>query len=240
MFHEEDRGVYLFHYTRLSTAIEKILPSLALRFGRFSEMQDPRESQWAFTASFFGDISEEDEIHSRIAQQMGGLTSTVRVLSLTEDRPPGTQMFGRGFAHPRLWEHYASKHAGVCLALDRAALVEAVTDAAPTGGRLVHGSVKYRDGAIATQASGVVLNEVTEQGLERALDEHLTRHAQELFFTKLTDWESEVEYRFVITWEAEDEFYVKIHSALKGSHSWSCRRNDVCTCPGCALPTVGD
>jgi hypothetical protein len=36
---EESRGQYLFHYTLLSTALEKILPSLELRFGRFSHMR---------------------------------------------------------------------------------------------------------------------------------------------------------------------------------------------------------
>jgi hypothetical protein len=36
------------------------------------------------------------------------------------------------------------------------------------------------------------------------VDDHLEQHLDELFFTKLTDWESEVEYRYIVRWEGDD------------------------------------
>jgi hypothetical protein len=48
------------------------------------------------------------------------------------------------------------------------------------------------------------------------MSEHLSKHSDELFFTKLRDWESEVEYRFVTRWDSADELFVNIHPALKG------------------------
>ena len=71
---------------------------------------------------------------------------------------PPQEPFNRGYSHPRLWEQYADNDEGICLVLERAALVEAVTRAASSHGRLEHGPVTYRDGPIAPQASGVDLN----------------------------------------------------------------------------------
>jgi hypothetical protein len=220
MFRDEDRGLYLFHYTRLATAIEKILPSLKLRFSRFSNMRDPRETHWAFSASFFGDIPGSNATFWRIQSRVAELKSTVRLLSLTEDddrqRLPHEEVFSRGFSHPRLWEQYAGNHAGVCLVLSKDALLEAAQKATEAHGVLEHRSVAYRDGQITIEASGVDLQTIHQRGMDVVLTEHLDRHVRELFFTKLEDWASEVEYRFVIRWEAEEELFVDVEDALKG------------------------
>ena len=43
----EDR--YLYHYTRAETLVNHILPSESLRFSRFQNVNDPRESKdWVF------------------------------------------------------------------------------------------------------------------------------------------------------------------------------------------------
>jgi hypothetical protein len=220
MFQDEDRGLYLFHYTRLATAIEKILPTLKLRFSRFSTMRDPRETHWAFSASFFGDIPGSNSTFWRIQSRLHELKSTVRVLSLTEDdrrqRQPHDEVFSRGFSHPRLWEQYAGNHAGVCLVLSKDALLAAAEEATAAHGALEHGSVTYRDSQITIEASGVDLQSIHQRGMDEVLTEHLDQHVEELFFTKLEDWASEVEYRLMIRWDAEDELYVDLQNALKG------------------------
>jgi hypothetical protein len=220
MFRDEDRDQYLFHYTRLRTTIERILPKLSLRFSRYSNMRDPRETQWAFAASFFGDIPDVDELFWRIQSRLQELKSSARLLSCTEDDRVvpelHDQVFSRGFAHPRLWEQYADDHAGVCLVLDKARLIDVVTRAADPLGTLKHDSVTYRDSAIAIEASGVDLNAISKRGLDEVLAEHLDQHADELFFTKLGDWATEVEYRFLLRRDAEEELYVDISDALKG------------------------
>jgi hypothetical protein len=35
------------------------------------------------------------------------------------------------------------------------------------------------------------------------------------FFTKLTDWESEVEFRYLTRWDASAELFVDVSEALK-------------------------
>jgi hypothetical protein len=66
-------------------------------------------------------------------------------------------------------------------------------------------SVNYRDGPITTEASGVDLQAIHEHGHDPVLVEHFDRHLEELFFTKLLDSSTEVEYRFVTRWESPDD-----------------------------------
>src|SRR4051812_6568338 len=122
----EPPGSCLYHYARLAMALEFILPSWSMRLSPFSKMRDPRESKhWGYEAPRAASMELHDEIVrfgelQRLAEQ---LKDRVKVLSLTEDdrldRDEGGAVFGRGFAHPRLWEHYADDHRGVCLCFDR-------------------------------------------------------------------------------------------------------------------------
>ncbi len=214
-----EEGKYLYHYTRLATAVEHILPTLQLRFGRFSKMRDPRETHWAFAASFWGEDPEADEFFWIAQRRIEELKESVRVLSLTRDgaNDDSDPRFRRGYAHPRLWEQYAGNHAGVCLCFSVPELISAVGEAVARAGAQFseHGEVMYRDREIALPASSFDLNAVVKVGSDPVLLDHFDVHKHELFFTKLTDWESEIEYRFLTYWDDPGELYVDVSSALK-------------------------
>lgn len=54
-------GARLYHYTKLATALEDIVPNQTLKLGPFSSMRDPRESQdWAIMTAGFGELALED------------------------------------------------------------------------------------------------------------------------------------------------------------------------------------
>ena len=219
IFEPETVGTHLFHYTRLSTAIEGILPKLRLRLGRFSSMRDPRETQWAFATVFTGFEDEDSEPDRLSATLWGALERAredVRILSLTEDDRSSNDIFGRGFARPRLWEQYAGNHVGVCLCLESAALETAIAESVhATGGRVFQRSVDYRDAEIALPASQFDLNRARGREPDQVIHEHMEEQVDELFFTKLTDWRSENEYRFVTFWRSPEELFVDISKALK-------------------------
>jgi Protein of unknown function (DUF2971) len=183
-------------------------------------MRDPRESHWAFSASLWGDPPDANEAFWRVQARIQELKRSVRVLSLIEDdsvyRLPHESVFSRGFSHPRLWEQYADNHKGVCLLLDRQELVQEATRVAAPLGRLEHRSVTYRDGEIGFEASGVDLNRILKQSVNEVLEAHLDEHVDELFFTKLNDWASEVEYRFLLRWDSEEELFVDVAKVLRG------------------------
>jgi Protein of unknown function (DUF2971) len=189
----------------------------------FSEMRDPRESQLLGIEGVVGWIADETTIREELAhfadldRRARSVKDRVKVLALTRDdlSDRDDAVFGRGFAHPRLWEHYAEEHRGVCLVLDRAALIESATHDLRRKGDLTHRKVKYVDSELAREAREVIMNDVRDQPASQALDEHLKKYAPEIFFTKLKDWASEMEYRLVLATANVEPAYVGIRGALR-------------------------
>lgn len=213
-------GERLYHYTRLDVALQRIIPAQELKLGPFSSMRDPRESSdWSISATGYGE--DPDDIHSWVAfnQRINELKSYVKVLSLTQDETrvgaATSVAFGRGYAHPRLWEQYADNHRGVCLCFDTDTLVRRLTDRLKPHGELHHGPVIYDNRAIAPGALNVILDRLRTAGPVEAASGHLRDHIGELLFTKLKDWESEVEYRFAIQTEQRDPIYARVEPALR-------------------------
>jgi hypothetical protein len=184
-------------------------------------MRDPRETQWAFAASFWGEDEGFDEHFRNARRRLDELKSSVRLISLTWDRvsedAETDPRFRRGYAHPRLWEQYAGDHTGVCLCFSIPELLDAVNLAIRrAGGRFSeHGEVMYRDRKIGLQASNIDINAVARLGPDEVLLDLFEVHKHELFFTKLKDWETEMEYRFLTYWDDPGELYVDVSSALK-------------------------
>ncbi len=214
-------GEFLYHYTRLDTALEHILPTQRLRLSPFSAMRDPRESHmWGAAASVPEPAPEDDELFYELSQRMNDVKSTIKVLSLTRDDDPALRsqehkMFGRGFAHPRLWEQYAENHRGVCLCLEQKSLVRVVKEELGAQGKVTCRAVTYEDGPIAHEALHFDLPEVRSGGVNDAVREHLEKHHEELFFRKARDWESEMEYRVVVATHHPRYLYMNISQALK-------------------------
>ena len=142
----EAAGDYLFHYTTLATAVEHILPTRTFRMSPFSLMRDPREShRWGYSG--VGSDHFADDLFEELAVRAEEQKANIKVMSLTRDveRPPPNEIFGRGFARPRLWEQYGGDHAGVCLGFDRTALVTQLETQLKEVGWMRHGDVEYED-----------------------------------------------------------------------------------------------
>ena len=208
----------------LDKALEHIVPGRTLRLGPFSSMRDPRESHdWRIIGGGYvpeeqPDQHKQDDLHRwlEFTLAINELKSRVKVLSLTRDDPTerdaGSAVFGRGFAHPRLWEQYADNHRGVCLCFDSEKLIDRLAARLPG---VDHGAVSYIDAEIASQALFAGADELRELGVTAALSNHVREHLDELFFTKLKDWETEMEYRFVVQTDHPEPIFVKVKSALR-------------------------
>lgn len=145
-----DPEKYLYHYTGLKTALEYILPSLKLKVGTPANVNDPRESKtW-----YFALICPTDTPGNRALPLLEEVSliakGTCKALCLTRDNPIITRdqpdaVFGRGYAHSRMWAQYAEKHTGVCLIVDRQKLSNRIAKELGHKGTIYHGSVDYRD-----------------------------------------------------------------------------------------------
>jgi hypothetical protein len=62
----------------------------------------------------------------------------------------------------------------------------------------------------------ISVDEIQRIGLSEAVDTHILKHWRDLFFVKSRDWEQEREFRWVVTGNANEDFYVGIEHSLVG------------------------
>jgi Protein of unknown function (DUF2971) len=217
-----DRDNFFFHYTTRAAAFEHILPTQKLKFSSYAEMRDPLEAKWNFSAGGWGEFTDEQQrdqaagyfAFSRFAQDVREQSF---LLSLTVDAPPEdeeSEPFCRGWARARMWEHYAEKHAGVCLVFERERLVETLaTSLLAQGFSAPHHQPVIYEGD--TPASPIL--DLAKLGQGVGPDDVVTyieENRETLFFHKLLDWRSECEYRFSTTCYGAMELLADFGDAL--------------------------
>ena len=122
---------------------------------------------------------------------------------------------GRGFALPRMWAQYAENNTGVCFVFDKALLESQMTAS----------QIKFKEKKVAYTGyyTPVFIDEKEEQLIKEIFihPEHasvlsfIKNHAQFLdynYFTKLKDWESEYEHRYLsFQEEAKQEAVIEVN-----------------------------
>lgn len=215
----------LCHYTTRYGALAHIVPTQRLRLSPFAQMADPVEAKDAFAPFSYQDPPPPNaEVNALQAGVNRILKHETKLLSFTLDgvgvddlRAPPSH-FHRGYARPRMWEHYAERHSGVCLLYDEH-LVERVVDNLQPRGSVLDGRVRYS----ATPYTGLHESPIDygrvqrgEETLDDLLAEVGERVPKELFFTKFDDWATEHEYRIVLHSLTSDYEFVDVSGLLKG------------------------
>jgi hypothetical protein len=116
-----------------------------------------------------------------------------------------------------MWQMYAEDHAGVCLVFDRDALIRELAPQLEASGRSFHDPVKYLKGGIdeADRSATFFTLESPGGDAQEDVERHIERHRQALYFTKLADWESEWEYRFIVVGKDYDYLDCAIGDSLR-------------------------
>lgn len=223
MFTDNDAGKFLFHYTPADVFLPHILPTMRMRMSSFSRLNDPRESK-----NWLCNVAVPDGLHQEwnpiaVSQEFTSrIKGSAKVLSLVQDDPnlnPGRvdHLYGRGYAHPSMWDRYANHHSGVCLAFDREQLGQDVSDAVGSRGELISMAVSYESMSAAdVYAFQLNAGELERKGFEQTLRDHQRIHAAALFFCKSRDWEREFEFRWVLLGDSEKaEPYIDVTRSLK-------------------------
>jgi hypothetical protein len=215
-------NLYLYHYTSAATALGNILPTRFIRFGLAKYVNDPREfKEWSFRARGGTATPDIAGINTRAIEQ---LQRTAKLLCLARDDPvrsrpgSGVELFGRGFARPAMWAHYAG-HSGVCLIFDRGKLRDQIMNKrrVHTDWRSYAGNVTYEDYAPdEIDAFSINCDRVEAVGLDAALEEHWNAQHAVLFFRKNEDWADEFEYRWLLRTPHPAPVFVPIGDSLAG------------------------
>jgi hypothetical protein len=216
--------LFIYHYTRATTATEHILKSGRIRLSSFIGTNDPREYKcWEFGFRTNGTFDREfDDL--AIGREVSRLVkSNCYLLCLTRDDTSSVGMgvdkiYGRGFCRSRMWAQYAENHKGVCLVFDRVALRDSIKSAIAETCTFYCGPVGYRNRSQAPRlaASPFILDydAFLRDGLSRMSSMHVQRYHQELFFEKSLDWADEREYRYFVMAEDSRELFIPIEKAL--------------------------
>jgi hypothetical protein len=219
-----DPNRWLYHYTTKEAALGSILPQGLIRIGLFRHTNDPRENtEWLFQLGGHTAVEAMREWKELTANATRLAKSTAKMLCLTRDDPafdPDSflRIFGRGFAHSRMWAQYGGAHTGVCLVFDAELLAQAINRTLSEEGLEVYcGEVEYSDeSADDPLAFRLDHDKVVRFGLETAVYEHVRRYHRKLFFHKNLDWATEWEYRWVVRSPIPAPVFVPIAAALGG------------------------
>jgi hypothetical protein len=202
-------GRWTYHYTSREAAFRHIVPERRLRLSPYSRMRDPLEARdWGFRFSHPPGADPSDEVLRREIDEAYDATVTLRqtakLLSLGLDArgyEAPFKSFGSGLARPRMWEQYGERHHGVCLVFDRERLHSVLTQQLQdAGSRFYCGGVRYTKAGIAGEVAALTLDVdlIRRHGLDETLARHMDRFHKALFLTKLLDWKSEHEYRYIV------------------------------------------
>jgi hypothetical protein len=228
----QDHNKYVYHYTKAETLIEYVLPNGTLRFSRFANVNDPRESKnWFFS---FAD-PPADLNHAQINEQLNSIikhsyrigcfvTDVENAVWTEEGNDPLSMLYERGHSRPRMWAQYGDNYHGACLVFNRDVLDRCIRETAKEQDLTVFSShVEYANPPVLLnlneppQALLFPMFDVAEQGLEWVAKQHVERHRDSFFFLKSEDWQQEREYRCAVSSKDDDsDFYVNIKGALSG------------------------
>ncbi len=223
----DDANLYLYHYTSTAVAIEHLFREQRFRFGRYTKTNDPKETKsWVFdlgtnTSRDLG-VYKMDELSTWLSSE---LKTNTRLACFCLDKAPLTgnhlnDITQRGFCKPRMWAQYAANHSGVCLVFNRRSLEAQIATQVPSDTLLLAGKVQYVDRSVfrnATDQQYTINVDLLESlGKDLYPSVHLKAHFQRLFFEKMTDWQDEAEWRYVLFSDSESELYVNLKGVLAG------------------------
>jgi hypothetical protein len=199
---------HLYHYTKLTTAIEHILPSMSLRTNFLSQMNGPKENQrWTFGGinipyeALYPDSSsmEPNAAHFECQYRFGEeIKSKVQATCFVYSDEH------KGYQNEMMWAQYAENHRGICLELDSDLFLKENS----------HLDIfKFEDINYKPKKKPWI-NWNGNMSKDENFDQLIQWNYGNLFLSKSHYWEKEYEKRLLIL--ADDYCYLNIKKSLTG------------------------
>jgi hypothetical protein len=217
-----------FHYTRTSTALERILADGKLRLSLLKDTNDPREYKFKLLNMMGWSLSDATQDLHRAAHPVFDrivrmecrvacfCTNAAAIIAL-DDGNTATDPYSAkvGWNKPRMWSQYGENHRGICLVFSRSAIEELKTANQP-GVWFESGDVRYmKTNGIPASAVTLDGNRLAKDGVEACCAHHIRTHYQALFLTKHVDYRDESEYRFIVADPSGAREHVDISTSLR-------------------------
>jgi hypothetical protein len=217
----------LYHYTRVDSLLEKILPTASLRMGAMAYTNDPYETKdWIFSfGTNGGSFDLPVELWSKLESDATRIAKThAKLICFTRDNDstPTAEIdhiWERGFCKPRMWSQYAGEHTGACLIFDREKLESSLRSTCPSDAYIFGDNVKYRNRSQAQplRNNPFILNFDLHKsiGIDETVKLHVLHFWNQLFFEKSIDWMQEQEFRWLMWDQMHTHHIFGFSDALK-------------------------
>lgn len=221
----------LFHYTKLSIAIESILPTKKLKLSLLKDTNDPRENKFKIFSTFCRGLPEDStgEISKKAHPIINRiLLSESRVFCFCSNKKPtlilndGNTVVDKhncleGWNKSRMWSQYGENHCGICLVFSKDGLEKELETKRREIVDYKSGYVQYsQKGRMLLKATTFNGNRFVKDGAENYLIEHVIENSEEFFYRKHIDYRDEAEYRAVVFDPDGKLEYLDISSSIKG------------------------
>ncbi len=225
------RDKYLYHYTNFSKAF-LILDGQNLKFSKISLANDTLEAKPKINFEKRLDAITFSKIRDYFSSANNDY---LQLLCFSQDAElnyevcPTERMIysdysGRGFALPRMWAQYADNNNGVCFVFDKKKLINIIKES--LWGCLIHyDKVHYITHYKPYEGD---MNDIVNYIKKVSVKNNITSNIKHIdflnnykdfvkynYFTKLDDWKSENEFRF-LAYGDEDHYVPNIFEAIVG------------------------
>ena len=220
----------IFHYTRISVAIEHILFEKRLRFSSGLNTNDPREyGNWALEPHLEGSrysgkefFQEWSEAENRLKQVIpmykfacfcaNDSTEQETNLDILEDQTKRS-----GYDRLRMWAQYGENFYGVCIAFSAGSLQkrlhEQLGEKAIIHAKRIHydKDLELNDRSLSDHDASYYMGKDKEEWAKRFIRDHV----KQIFLTKHLDYRDENEYRIVVHDPNNDFEYLDITDCVR-------------------------
>ena len=216
----------IFHYTKLSVGIEKILFERRIHLSLVKDTNDPREYSYR-TFYAVGSRMPDDfsKLYSQVLDELDRLLRfQSRIVCFCSNRRPrilvndhktkeDADSIVGGWAKSRMWSQYAEGHTGLCLVFSKKAIEEQMQSVSEFY-RI--DQVRYGPPeAISAQGMTINGNTLSQQGVKDYSINHLRATYESLLFLKNIDYRDEAECRLFVFDPMSAFEYMDISKSLK-------------------------
>lgn len=191
----------VFHYTRNSTALEKILLKDCFKFSSFANANDPHEYKDKMIGDGGWGWEEVRDKADKTSEVLDKLLKNVSYISCCANTFEQDSLKIHGFLRSRMWSQYGESHKGVCLVFSKEKLINLLREKYKDEMYLFYqADVAYKEYLNAySEYDSIEINSDSFEGKtpDSIAMDHIEKYQKELLFSKQLDYIDEHEHRIV-------------------------------------------
>lgn len=217
----------IFHYTKLSVAVENILSTKKLKLSLFKDTNDPKEYEFRLLSATNVTSPEKSlELINKATQIINRkIRSKCKLLCFCSNKKPflivdkdiveDEYAYSEGCKKSRMWSQYSENHEGVCLVFSKKDVEDELKkQLLPKGAYYKFDYVQYSQKQGFDRRENMIdCDSLIRQGAENYSTEYIKKNIREIFFRKHIDYRDEAEYRMVVF---DAMKHLGISSSIKG------------------------